>query len=83
MKIGPIVQQIAVRALVTHARLAAGAGVPLLLALEITGRTGGNVVIEEAMESVVTSVQARRNDRRADRAVSDLPGDGDAHGRRR
>ena len=33
------------------------AGVPLLLALDITGKTGGNVVVEEAMEGVITSVK--------------------------
>jgi type IV pilus assembly protein PilC len=34
-----------------------GAGVPLLLALDITGRTGGNVAIEEAMAGVIDSVK--------------------------
>src|SRR5204862_325277 len=33
------------------------AGVPLLQALEITGHTGGNVVIEESMDSVIASVK--------------------------
>jgi len=32
-------------------------GVPLLLALDITGRTGGNVAVEEAMEGVIASVK--------------------------
>jgi type IV pilus assembly protein PilC len=31
--------------------------VPLLLALEITGKTGGNVVVEEAMDGVIASVK--------------------------
>ena len=45
-------------ALVAHARLAhLGAGVPLLLALDITGKTGGNVVVEEAMAGVIASVK--------------------------
>jgi type IV pilus assembly protein PilC len=57
MKIGTIVQQIAVaRWSRTLASLTA-AGVPLLQALEITGRTGGNVVVEESMEDVIASVK--------------------------
>jgi len=57
MKIGAIVQQVAVaRWSRTLASLTA-AGVPLLQALEITGRTGGNVVVEEAMDSVIASVK--------------------------
>jgi type IV pilus assembly protein PilC len=57
MKIGTIVQEVSVArwsrtlASLTHA------GVPLLQALEITGRTGGNVVVQEAMESVIASVK--------------------------
>jgi type IV pilus assembly protein PilC len=57
MKIGTIVQQIAVaRWSRTLASLTA-AGVPLLQALEITGRTGGNAAVEEAMDGVITSVK--------------------------
>jgi len=57
MKIGTIVQQIAVaRWSRTLASLTA-AGVPLLQALEITGRTGGNVVVEESMDEVIASVK--------------------------
>jgi type IV pilus assembly protein PilC len=57
MKIGTIVQEVAVArwsrtlAALTHA------GVPLLQALEITGKTGGNVVVEDAMDSVIASVK--------------------------
>ncbi len=57
MKIGTIVQQVAVArwsrtlASLTHA------GVPLLQALEITGRTGGNAAVQEAMEGVIASVK--------------------------
>ncbi len=57
MKIGTIVQQIAVArwsrtlASLTHA------GVPLLQALEITGRTGGNAAVQESMEGVIASVK--------------------------
>jgi type IV pilus assembly protein PilC len=57
MKIGTIVQQVAVaRWSRTLASLTA-AGVPLLLALEITGKTGGNVAVEDAMEGVTASVK--------------------------
>jgi len=57
MKIGAIVQQVAVaRWSRTLASLTA-AGVPLLQALEITGRTGGNVAVEESMDGVIASVK--------------------------
>jgi type IV pilus assembly protein PilC len=57
MKIGTIVQQVAVaRWSRTLASLTA-AGVPLLQALDITGRTGGNVAVEESMEGVIASVK--------------------------
>jgi type IV pilus assembly protein PilC len=57
LRIGTIVQQIAVaRWSRTLASLTA-AGVPLLQALEITGRTGGNVAVEEAMDGVISSVK--------------------------
>jgi type IV pilus assembly protein PilC len=57
MKIGTIVQQVAVaRWSRTLASLTA-AGVPLLQALEITGRTGGNVAVEDAMDGVIASVK--------------------------
>ncbi len=57
MKIGTIVQQVAVaRWSRTLASLTA-AGVPLLQGLEITGKTGGNVAIEESMEGVIASVK--------------------------
>ena len=61
MKIGAIVQQVAVaRWSRTLASLTA-AGVPLLLALDITGKTGGNIVVEEAMEGVIASVKRGGN----------------------
>jgi type IV pilus assembly protein PilC len=57
MKIGSIVQQIAVARWSRTLSSLTGAGVPLLQALEITGRTGGNVVVEEAMDGVIASVK--------------------------
>ncbi len=57
MKIGTIVQQVAIaRWSRTLASLTA-AGVPLLQALEITGRTGGNSAVEESMDGVIASVK--------------------------
>ncbi len=57
MKIGTIVQQIAVARWSRTLASLTGAGVPLLQALEITGRTGGNIAVEEAMEGVIASVK--------------------------
>ena len=83
MKIGTIVQQVAVarwsRTLASLTR----AGVPLLQALEITGRTGGNVAVEEAMDGVITSVKRGGTIAAPLAAGADLPLDGHAHGRRR
>jgi type IV pilus assembly protein PilC len=57
MKIGDIVQKVA---LARFSRTFSGlisAGVPMLEAIEITGRTSGNVVIEQAMWKVRESVK--------------------------
>ncbi len=57
MKIGAIVQQVAVARWSRTLASLTSAGVPLLQALEITGRTGGNVAVEEAMDGVIASVK--------------------------
>jgi type IV pilus assembly protein PilC len=57
MKVGAIVQQVAVARWSRTLSSLTSAGVPLLLALDITGRTGGNVAVEEAMEGVIASVK--------------------------
>ncbi len=57
MKIGAIVQEVAVARWSRTLASLTSAGVPLLQALEITGRTGGNVAVEEAMEGVIASVK--------------------------
>ena len=57
-KIGEIVQKVALaRFSRTYSALIA-AGVPMLQSIEITGRTSGNKVIENAMEQVRESVKA-------------------------
>jgi type IV pilus assembly protein PilC len=57
MKIGAIVQEVAVARWSRTLASLTSAGVPLLQALEITGRTGGNVAIEESMDGVIASVK--------------------------
>ncbi len=57
MKIGAIVQQVAVARWARTFSSLTSAGVPLLLALDIVGRTGGNVAVEEAMIGVIASVK--------------------------
>jgi type IV pilus assembly protein PilC len=57
VKIGTIVQQVAVARWSRTLASLTSAGVPLLQALEITGRTGGNVAVEEAMNGVIASVK--------------------------
>jgi len=57
MKIGTIVQEVAVARWSRTLASLTSAGVPLLQALEITGRTGGNVAVEEAMDGVIASVK--------------------------
>jgi type IV pilus assembly protein PilC len=57
MKIGTIVQQVAVARWSRTLASLTSAGVPLLQALEITGRTAGNVVVEKAMDGVIASVK--------------------------
>jgi type IV pilus assembly protein PilC len=58
MRIGEVVQKVAIARWSRTLSSLVSAGVPLLQALEITGKTGGNSVIEEAMQNVTTSVRA-------------------------
>ncbi|MCW2957353.1 MAG: type secretion system family protein [Solirubrobacterales bacterium] len=55
--IGMIVQKVALARWSRTLSALMSAGVPLLLALEITGRTAGNAVVEEAMADVIASVR--------------------------
>jgi type IV pilus assembly protein PilC len=57
MKIGDIVQKVAIARWSRTLAALVSAGVPLLQALDITGRTAGNVVLQNAMEGVIASVK--------------------------
>jgi type IV pilus assembly protein PilC len=57
MKIGTIVQEVSVARWSRTLASRTHAGVPLLQALEITGRTGGNIAVQEAMDGVIASVK--------------------------
>ena len=57
MKIGTIVQEVAIARWSRTLASLTSAGVPLLQALEITGKTGGNIAVEEAMDGVIASVK--------------------------
>jgi type IV pilus assembly protein PilC len=56
-KIGPIVQKIAIARWARTFSALTSAGVPLLEALDITGRSAGNEVVAKAMEEVIDSVK--------------------------
>lgn len=57
MKIGPVIQKIAVARFSRTLATLVGSGVPILQAIEITGKTSGNTVIEESMVDVKESVR--------------------------
>jgi type IV pilus assembly protein PilC len=57
-KIGDIVQKISLARWSRTLSALITAGVPLLQALEITGKTAGNTVVEKAMGDVIASVKA-------------------------
>ncbi|MCA1683236.1 MAG: type II secretion system F family protein [Actinobacteria bacterium] len=56
-KIGDIVQKVALARWSRTLSALVSAGVPLLQALEITGKTAGNTVIDKAMQDVIASVK--------------------------
>ncbi len=58
MKIGDIVQKVSIARWSRTLSALVSAGVPILQALEITGKTAGNDVIEDAMEKVIDNVKA-------------------------
>jgi type IV pilus assembly protein PilC len=57
MQIGDIVQKVALARWSRTLSALVGAGVPILAALEITGQTAGNTVVERAMTDVISSVK--------------------------
>ena len=57
-KIGDIFQKVALARWSRTFSALMGAGVPLLQAIDITAQTAGNIVVEEAMANVTTSVKA-------------------------
>lgn len=58
MKIGDIVQKVALARWSRTLSALLAAGVPLLQALEITGKTAGHVVVEDAMDDIRASVRS-------------------------
>ncbi len=57
MKVGPVIQKIALARFSRTLATLVSSGVPILQAIDITGRTSGNTVIEEAMVDVKESVR--------------------------
>ncbi|MGB2710366.1 MAG: type II secretion system F family protein [Conexibacter sp.] len=57
-KIGPVVQKVALARWSRTLSSLIASGVPILQAIEITGRTAGNAVVERAMDDVTASVKA-------------------------
>jgi type IV pilus assembly protein PilC len=57
MKIGDIVQKVSIARWSRTLSSLTSAGVPIMQALDITGKTAGNAVIEKAMAEVVASVK--------------------------
>jgi type IV pilus assembly protein PilC len=58
MKLGPVIQKLAVSRFTRTLATLVGSGVPILQAIEITGKTSGNTVIEDAMVDVRESVRS-------------------------
>ncbi len=57
-KIGPVVQKIALARWSRTLSSLIASGVPILQAIEITGKTAGNAVVERAMDEVTVSVKS-------------------------
>jgi type IV pilus assembly protein PilC len=70
MKLGPVIQKIAVARFSRTLATLVSSGVPILQAIEITGKTSGNTVIEESMVDVKESV---RNGETIARPLSRVP----------
>jgi type IV pilus assembly protein PilC len=61
MKIGDVVQKVAIARWSRTFSSLTSAGVPIIQAIEITGKTAGNAVIERAMGDVIVSVKSGGN----------------------
>ncbi|WP_249009844.1 type II secretion system F family protein [Conexibacter sp. DBS9H8] len=57
LRIGEVVQKVAIARWSRTLSSLVSAGVPMIQSLEITGRTAGNIVIDQAMAKVITSVK--------------------------
>jgi type IV pilus assembly protein PilC len=58
LKIGDVVQKVAIARWSRTFSSLTTAGVPILQAIEITGKTAGNAVVEKSMTDVITSVKS-------------------------
>jgi type IV pilus assembly protein PilC len=58
MKVGPVIQKIAIARFSRTFATLVSSGVPILQAIEITGKTSGNSVIEESMAMVRESIRS-------------------------
>jgi type IV pilus assembly protein PilC len=58
LKIGDVVQKVAIARWSRTLSSLTSAGVPVMQALDITGKTAGNAVVERSMTSVIDSVKA-------------------------
>src|SRR5205085_6340477 len=58
MKIGDVVQKVAIARWSRTLSSLTSAGVPIMQALDITGKTAGNAVIEKSMGDVIASVKS-------------------------
>ena len=58
LKIGEVVQKVSIARWSRTFSSLTSAGVPVMQALDITGKTAGNAVIEKSMEKVIDSVKA-------------------------
>ena len=82
MKIGSIVQKVALARFSRTFSALIAAGVPMLEAIDITGRTSGNRVIEMAMEDMRESVKGGGTITAPMRRAPAAFGDGRPDGRR-
>ncbi|MCW2925755.1 MAG: type secretion system family protein [Thermoleophilia bacterium] len=60
MKIGPIVQKVALARFSRTLSSLIASGVPMMQAVKVTGETAGNTVVEEAMDDILRSIEEGR-----------------------